>query len=116
MPSSTPQDTAAEAEPEPEGAAEPEPEAAADTGASPDGAREGTETGTVDAPLPPEAAAAGSERLAEVETRVAAAVDAAALVDDPLLEDGPDPMLPKTQAGDFAPGAPDLEVETDPAE
>lgn len=62
-----------------------------------------------------------SPALGEVEDRVAAAVEAAGAgqqavarppVDDPLLDDsGHDPMLPKSQAGDTAPGAPELDVE-----
>ena len=71
---------------------------------------------------------AASPALVEVEDRVAAAVEAAGAgqqavarppVDDPLVDDsGNDPMLPKSQAGDTAPGAPDLDVdreETEPA-
>jgi len=62
-----------------------------------------------------------SPALSEVEDRVAAAVEAAGAgqqavarppVDDPLLDDsGHDPMLPRSQAGDTAPGAPELDVE-----
>lgn len=70
--------------------------------------------------------AAESPALGEVEDRVAAAVEAAGAgqqaaarppVDDPLLDDtGSDPMLPKSQAGDTAPGAPELDVEKDETE
>lgn len=70
--------------------------------------------------------AAGSPALGEVEDRVAAAVEAAGAgqqaaarppVDDPLLDDsGSDPMLPKSQAGDTAPGAPEVDVEKDETE
>lgn len=67
-----------------------------------------------------------SPALGEVEDRVAAAVEAAGAgqqatarppVDDPLLDDsGSDPMLPKSQAGDTAPGAPEVDVEKDETE
>lgn len=101
---------AQETEAEPEQDAEPQLNAASDEGAE--------STDAAEAPASP------ADRLAEVETRVEAAVDAVSrdaaattsLVDDPLMADGPDPMLPKAQAGDFAPGAPDLEFERDPAE
>lgn len=36
-------------------------------------------------------------------------------IDDPMFE-GTDPMLPRSQAGDYAPGAPDLEFDREPAE
>jgi hypothetical protein len=66
-----------------------------------------------------------SPALDEVESRVAAAVEAAgnaipaaaAPVDDPLFDDdGNDPMLPARQAGDTAPGTPDLDVERSEAD
>ncbi|MBO6765498.1 hypothetical protein [Maricaulis sp.] len=66
-----------------------------------------------------------SPALDEVESRVAAAVEAAgsatpaaaAPVDDPLFDDdGNDPMLPARQAGDTAPGTPDLDVERSDAD
>ena len=38
-------------------------------------------------------------------------------VDDPLMEDdGPDPMMERSHESDFAPGAPELDMEKDPAE
>lgn len=69
-------------------------------------------------------AATPSPALDEVESRVAAAVEAAgsatqtaAPIDDPLFDDdGNDPMLPARQSGDTAPGAPDLDVERDDAD
>ncbi|MAK63339.1 MAG: hypothetical protein CMF75_01135 [Maricaulis sp.] len=60
-----------------------------------------------------------SEALADVESRVEEAVTAAAHapVDDPLMEDdGPDPMMERSHESDFAPGAPELDMEKDPAE
>ena len=65
-----------------------------------------------------------SDALADVESRVEEAVTAAAtggpahaMVDDPLMDDeGPDPMMERTQNGDLAPGAPELDMEKDPAE
>lgn len=71
------------------------------------------------------ATASTSPALDEVESRVAAAVEAAGSatpaatspVDDPLFDDdGNDPMLPARQAGDTAPGTPDLDVERSDAD
>lgn len=119
-------ETAPSAGTEAETAAEPAAPVSVETVDAETAAETGAETDEDDKPTAL-APAAASDRLAEVETRVEAAVDAASqnsartstpatLVDDPLMDDGPDPMLPHRQAGDFAPGAPDLEVEPDPAE
>jgi Na+-transporting methylmalonyl-CoA/oxaloacetate decarboxylase gamma subunit len=90
----------------------PEPQASAETAAS--------ESGTADAEDEPEPQTQATA-LADVESRVEDAVNSAggeapqagSIVDDPMMEDGPDPMLPETQAGDPAPGAPDVDVEPD---
>ena len=76
-------------------------------------------------PVAPPATPSTSPALDEVESRVAAAVEAAGSatpataspVDDPLFaDDGNDPMLPARQAGDTAPGTPDLDVERSDAD
>lgn len=105
-----------------EGDAETEEVAAAASGrdaAEPDSA--GIGASTEDAPAPD--APARSPALTEVENRVAAAVEAAGTapegaspVDDPLLDDEVDPMLPANEAGDIAPGAPELDIEPEDAE
>lgn len=41
---------------------------------------------------------------------------AAAPVDDPLIDDAADPMIESGADGDFAPGAPDIELDRSPAE
>ncbi len=80
---------------------------------------------TVDMTPAEPATASTSPALDEVESRVAAAVEAAgnatpaatSPVDDPLFDDdGNDPMLPARQAGDTAPGTPDLDVERSDAD
>lgn len=45
-----------------------------------------------------------------------AEIDAFAPVDDPLIDDAADPMMADTTDGDFAPGAPDIEVDETPAQ
>lgn len=64
----------------------------------------------------PEPAGAPSDALQDVESRVAEAVEAAGrndtpMIDDPLMADGPDPMVSSGPAGDLAPDAPELELD-----
>ncbi|WP_323760585.1 hypothetical protein [Maricaulis sp.] len=41
---------------------------------------------------------------------------AAPIVDDPMMDEAGDPMVPAPDAGDLAPGAPDIELDRTPAE
>jgi len=45
-----------------------------------------------------------------------AAEGLAPLADDPMIDDANDPMTQSADTGDFAPGAPDIEIERNPAE
>lgn len=54
--------------------------------------------------------------IAEQADTDTAEVDAFAPVDDPLIDDAADPMMEDTADADFAPGAPDIEVDETPAE
>lgn len=80
------------------------------------------------APPPPMPAASDAEETAggsgdieaapadEPTAGDAAEIDSLAPVDDPLIDDAADPMMEDTADGDFAPGAPDIEVDETPAE
>lgn len=53
----------------------------------------------------------------EAEPAPRAGIDAAPpIVDDPMMEEAADPMVPRAEASDFAPGAPDIEMDRSPAE
>lgn len=54
--------------------------------------------------------------ITEPATAETAEIDALAPVDDPLIDDAADPMMEDTADGDFAPGAPDIEVDETPAQ
>jgi hypothetical protein len=96
----------------PEAAADPEPAiAAAD---APEPVAEVTET-IADAP---EAVAEVAAEVADApEADVAAEVSdipATAIVDDPLMDEAADPMMSSEGKADYAPGAPDIEVDRTP--
>jgi hypothetical protein len=114
------EETAETPEAGPEDAVEPVLSDTPEDTATPDAAPSAADSAATD-PLP---APPASDALADVESRVEEAVTAAAtggpahaMVDDPLMDDeGPDPMMERTQNGDLAPGAPELDMEKDPAE
>ncbi|MCR9267352.1 MAG: hypothetical protein NXI03_07240 [Alphaproteobacteria bacterium] len=114
------EETAETPEAGPEDAVEPVLSDTPEDTATPDATPTAVDSAATD-PLP---APPASDALADVESRVEEAVTAAAtggpahaMVDDPLMDDeGPDPMMERTQNGDLAPGAPELDMEKDPAE
>lgn len=57
---------------------------------------------------------AGEPEAVVADEAAAAATPAAAQIDDPMIDDDSDPMMEKA-SGDFAPGAPELDVDRDPA-
>ncbi len=76
-------------------------------------------------PMPEASDAAGSDGenenidaapVAEPAAAETSEIDDLAPVDDPLIDDAADPMMEDTADGDFAPGAPDIEVDETPAE
>lgn len=95
---------AAPAEPE----AEAEVEAAAETPAAPVAEPVTAQAETV-------AAEIGEEPEVEAEPATeAAAAEIAAPIDDPLIDDDHDPMMDDAGTADFAPGAPEIELEDEP--
>ncbi len=69
---------------------------------------------------PPPMPAIGDEEPSASASEAAetAEVDGSAVswLDDPLMDDTQDPMVPKASDSDLAPGAPEIELEPDPAE
>ena len=110
-----------EATPSIPSAAEPGPEDAAPSVPLESEALAAEETASdvaeADSPEPTDAPTdAPSDALQGVESRVAEAVEAAGrrdmpIIDDPLMADGPDPMVTSGPAGDLAPDAPELELD-----
>ncbi|MBR9826928.1 MAG: hypothetical protein GYB36_14185 [Alphaproteobacteria bacterium] len=78
-------------------------------------------TPEAESPTPPAAdvssgADALSEQAAEPVQEMAEAEPPAALSDDPMIDADSDPMLTDDTQGDFAPGAPDIEIKEEKAD
>lgn len=59
---------------------------------------------------------APSDSLGETGPQAAPAPAATPIVDDPMMDETGDPMVTASGSGDFAPGAPDIELDRTPAE